>query len=51
LLRLAEAAEANHSPILKKLSLQAYILLVRAQTGKTLSAAEAATLISLAQRL
>ncbi len=51
LLRLAEAAEAHHSPILKRLSLQAYILLVRAQTGKTLSAAEAATLISLAQRL
>jgi hypothetical protein len=51
LLRLAEAAEAHHSPIIKRLSLQAYVLLVRAQTGRTLSAAEAATLISLAQRL
>ena len=51
LLRLAEAADAHNSPIVKRLSLQAYVLLVRAQTGRTLTAAEAATLISLSQRL
>ena len=34
------------TPILKKLSLQAYVLLVRAQTGRTLTATEAATLIA-----
>jgi endonuclease/exonuclease/phosphatase family metal-dependent hydrolase len=51
LLRLAEVADANHSHLIKRLSLQAYVLLVRAQTGRTLTAAEAATLISLSQRL
>ena len=51
LLRLAEAADANHSQLIKRLSLQAYVLLVRAQTGRTLTAAEAATLISLSQHL
>ena len=51
LLRLAEAADAHNSPILKRLSLQAYVLLVRAQTGRTLTATEAATLISLSRSL
>ena len=46
LLRLAEAADAHNNSIVKKLSLQAYVLLVRAQTGKTLTATEAATLIA-----
>ncbi len=51
LLRLAEAADAHNNSIVKKLSLQAYVLLVRAQTGKTLTATEAATLISLSRSL
>jgi hypothetical protein len=46
LLQLAESADAHNNSIVKKLSLQAYVLLVRAQTGKTLTATEAATLIS-----
>jgi uncharacterized protein len=51
LLRLAEAGATHNSPILKRLSLQAYVLLVRAQTGRALTASEAATLISLSQSL
>ena len=51
LLRLAEAADAHNSPIVKQLSLQAYVLLVRAQTGRTLTATEAATLIALSRAL
>jgi predicted extracellular nuclease len=51
LLRLAEAADTHHSPILKRLSLQAYVLLVRAQTGRALTASEAATLIALSRAL
>ena len=51
LLQLAEAADSHNSPTLKKLSLQAYVLLVRAQTGRALTASEAATLIALSQAL
>jgi hypothetical protein len=51
LLRLAEAADSHNSPTLKRLSLQAYVLLVRAQTGRTLTATEAATLIALSRAL
>ena len=51
LLRLAESADAHNSPIVKRLSLQAYVLLVRAQTGRTLTTAEAATLIALSAAL
>ena len=51
LLRLAESADAHNSQFIKRLSLQAYVLLVRSQTGRTLTAAEAATLISLSRSL
>ena len=51
LLRLAESADAHNNSIVKKLSLQAYVLLVRAQTGRTLTATEAATLIALSRAL
>jgi hypothetical protein len=51
LLRLAESADAHNNQLIKRLSLQAYVLLVRAQTGRTLTATEAATLISLSRSL
>jgi len=51
LLRIAESADAHNNQLIKRLSLQAYVLLVRAQTGRTLTATEAATLISLSRSL
>jgi fibronectin type 3 domain-containing protein len=51
LLRVAEVADAHRYPFGKKLALAVYEQLVRSQSGKTLTAAEAATLIALSKGL
>ena len=51
LLRVAEVAEAHGSTFGKRLALAAYVQLVRSQSGRTLTAAEAATLIALSRAL
>ena len=50
-LRVAEAADAHGFPLGKRLALAAYVTLVRAQSGKALTAAEATTLIALSRAL
>ncbi|MDX6437553.1 MAG: uncharacterized protein QOF45_136 [Gaiellaceae bacterium] len=51
LLRLAETADAHGSSFGKRLALAAYVQLARSQSGKALTAAEAASLIALSRGL
>ncbi len=51
LLAVAQAADSHGQHFVKKLALAAYVQLVRAQSGKALTPAEAATLIALSRAL